>query len=152
MWGRVARGEVALAALFAALGGLWIVRALDLPLWQGFAPDAGFMPLIYGVLLLALSGAAAVRLILQDREEGEQVETEPVGKPLLLLAALLAAVIGVQAAGFALSVFVMLAFMFAVVERRPVVLSLVVALGVTAVLILIFKTWLDVPLPKGPWV
>ena len=44
---------------------------------------------------------------------------EPIGKPLLLLAALLAAVIGVQAAGFALAVFVMLAFMFAVFLARP---------------------------------
>ena len=69
-----------------ALGGLWIVDALGLPLWQGFAPNSGFMPLIYGVLLLALSGGAAVRLILQDKKEGEQVETEPIGKPLLLLA------------------------------------------------------------------
>ena len=106
-------------------------------------------------VVLPVACALALFLVRPDRGQpgtGEPVETEPIGKPLLLLAALLAAVIGVQAAGFALSVFVMLAFMFAVVERRPVVLSLVVAFGVTAVLILIFKTWLDVPLPKGPWV
>jgi hypothetical protein len=38
-----------------------------------------------------------------------------------------------------------------VVERLPVPASLLVAAATTAALILLFRTWLGVPLPKGPW-
>jgi hypothetical protein len=75
---------------------------------------------------------------------------QPARKPLVVLAALTAAVVGVEPAGFGPSVFLLLAFLFAVVERLPVLRSLVVAGATTAVLILIFKSWLGVPLPTGP--
>ncbi len=148
MWRRAAQGEIGLALLFAAVGIVWIVGALALPLWEGFAPNMGFMPLIYGTLLVGLSVATIARLVLTGQGE---VERPPVGKPILLLATLAAAVIGMATAGFGLSIFLMLSFMFAVVERRPVPMSLLVAAGTTAILILIFATWLGVPLPKGPW-
>ncbi len=148
MRSRAAPGEVALALLFAAVGIVWIVGALALPLWEGFAPNMGFMPLIYGILLVGLSAAAIASLVLTGQGEAER---SPVGKPILLLAALAAAIIGMATAGFGLSIFLMLSFMFAVVERRPVPVSLLVAAGTTAILILIFATWLGVPLPKGPW-
>lgn len=148
MGNRAAPGEVGLALVFAGLGIVWIVGALGLPFWEGFAPNSGFMPFIYGMLLLGLSVVIIAGLLLGT---GVQEERPPVGKPLLLLAALTVAVIGVQTAGFALSIFLMLSFMFAVVERRGIVASLIVAVCTTAFLILIFNTWLGVPLPKGPW-
>ena len=40
--------------------------------------------------------------------------------------------------------------LFAAVERLPLLRSLAVAAAVTAVLFLIFRTWLRVPLPVGP--
>ncbi len=47
--------------------------------------------------------------------------------------------------------FLLLLFLFAVVERLPVLRSvLVVAGATTAALILIFRTWLGVPFPVGP--
>ncbi len=148
MGDRAAPGEIGLALIFAGLGIVWIVGALDLPFWEGFAPNSGFMPFIYGMLLLGLSLVIIAGLLLGT---GVQEERPPVGKPVLLLAALTVAVIGVQTAGFALSIFLMLSFMFAVVERRGIIASLLVALCVTGALILIFNTWLGVPLPKGPW-
>ncbi len=148
MRSRAAPGEIGLALLFAAVGIVWIVGALALPLWEGFAPNMGFMPLVYGILLVGLSAATIASLVLTGQGEAER---SPVGKPILLLAALAAAVIGMATAGFGLSIFLMLSFMFAVVERRPVPVSLLVAAGTTVILILIFATWLAVPLPKGPW-
>lgn len=148
MWSRAAPGEIALALLFAAVGVVWIVGALALPLWEGFAPNMGFMPLIYGCLLVGLSAVAIASLVLTGQGE---VQRPPAGKPILLLAALTAAVIGIETAGFGLSIFLMLSFMFAVVERRPVLPSLLVAAANTGILLLIFAIWLGVPLPKGPW-
>jgi putative tricarboxylic transport membrane protein len=137
---KAARGELALALAFAALGVLWIVRAATMPLWDGFAPGSGFMPLWYGVILIGLAGAV-IALARDPKPE------EPVGKPLVVLAVVAATILGLSLVGFAPSIFLMLLVLFAVVERRPLARSIVVAAGTTAVLYLVFKTWLGVPLP-----
>jgi hypothetical protein len=144
---RIAPGELALAGFFAAIGVLWIAIAAGMPLWQGFAPDAGFLPLIYGALLTALSIAIVGNLLVSPRADTDR---SPVAKPLILLAILAATVVGIGVAGFAVSIFLMLVVLFAVLERLPLHWSVLVGATTTAVLILIFKVWLRVPLPLGP--
>ena len=140
---RIAPGELLLALFFALLGALWIVAALRMPLWAGFVPQSGLMPLCYGALLVALAGAI---LLLEKTPRQE----DPVGKPLVVLLAFAAAIAGLELIGFAPAVFLMLLALFAAVERLPLVRSIAVAAGTTAVLYLIFKTWLRVTLPVGP--
>lgn len=137
------KGELALALFFVALGALWIVRAAGMTLWDGFAPSSGFMPLWYGVILIGLSGAILF-VALEKRAE------EPVGKPLVVLAVIAATIVGFSLAGFAPSIFLLLLVLFAAVERLPLARSALVAAAVTAVLFLVFRTWLKVPLPSGP--
>jgi hypothetical protein len=144
---RLARGEVLLALLFAILGILWIAAAARMPQWSGFVPQSGFMPLWYGITLTALAAAILANLFLR-REPG--AKEEPIGKPLVVLAALAAAILGLDLIGFAPSIFLLLLVLFAAVERLPLPRSLAVAAAVTAVLFLIFRTWLRVPLPVGP--
>jgi len=139
----VAKGELVLALVFVALGGLWVAKALRMSIWDGFAPDSGFLPLIYGLLLAGFALAVVAQLALAGAPSAEG----DVRKPLLVLAVLIAAVSALPFAGFALSVFLLLAFLYAVVERLPVVTSLVVSAAITGGLYLVFKTWLGVPLP-----
>ena len=47
--------------------------------------------------------------------------------------------------------FLMLLVLFALVERKPPLASLLASAGVTAALYLIFVVWLSVPLPLGPF-
>ena len=95
-----------------------------MPLWEGFAPQSGFLPLLYGIALVGLSAAIVVSLLTAT----EAAETrDPIGKPLLVLGALAATVIGLEAAGFAVAIFVLLLFLFVIVERLPVLASIVVA-------------------------
>ena len=143
---RAAPGELLLALFFALLGGLWIAAAARMPLWQGFIPQSGFIPLWYGITLFGLAAAILARLYLEKKPRQE----EPVGKPLVVLAALAASIVGLGLIGFAPTVFLLLLVLFAAVERLPMVRSLVVAAAVTTVLFLIFRTWLGVPLPAGP--
>jgi hypothetical protein len=138
---------VGLALLFAGLGLVWLFGALGLPFWEGFAPQSGFLPFFYGLLLTGLALAILVGAYLETERAPDE---PPVGKPLLILAALTAAVVGVEAAGFGVAVFLLLLFLFAAVERLPLLRSVIVAGGTTAALILIFRTWLSVPLPAGP--
>jgi putative tricarboxylic transport membrane protein len=147
MRNRPAPGEVLLALLFATLGILWIGAAARMPLWSGFIPQSGFIPLWYGITLGVLSAAILVNLLLR-RQPG--AKEEPIGKPLVVLAALAAAILGLDLIGFAPSIFLLLLVLFAAVERLPFLRALVVASAVTAALFLIFHTWLRVPLPVGP--
>jgi len=147
MPGRPALGEVVLALFFAVLGILWVIAALGMPLWEGFAPQSGFMPLWYGLILAALAGVILVNLFMQ-KEAGKA--EQPIGKPLIVLLALAAGIAGLNLVGFGPSVFLLLLVLFAAVERLPIGKSVLVAAGTAAVLFLIFKTWLGVTLPIGP--
>ena len=144
---RIAPGELVLALFFALLGALWVVAALRMPLWQGFVPQSGFMPLWYGATLLGLAAAIIASLYLGKAPAQKE---EPIGKPLVVIAALAATVLGLGVIGFAPSIFLLLLVLFAAVERLPVVRSLVVAALATAVLFGLFRLWLRVPLPVGP--
>lgn len=140
---RADKGELGLALFFAAVGGLWIFRAARMPWWEGFAPDSGFLPLIYGILLTALALAAAGQ-ILTASEAGP---TQPYRKPVLVLAILIATVSALPVAGFIISVFALLFLLYALVERLPWLAAALVSAATTGVLYLVFKVWLSVPLP-----
>ena len=147
MQNRSDQGEYILALMFAALGLMWVVAALGMPFWEGFAPQSGFVPFWYGVILVGLSTAILVNLL---RQKESDVERPPIGKPLIVLAALACGILGLEPAGFGPAVFLLLLAMFVLVEKLPIVRSVVVAAATTAVLLLIFKTWLGIPLPAGP--
>ena len=139
----VNKGELALAFIFAALGGLWIWRAAPMTLWQGFAPDSGFLPLVYGLLLAALALGVIAQLLAAPAPAANQ----EIRKPLIVLGALVAAVAALPFAGFAVSVFALLLFLYAAVERLPWLSATIVSAATTGVLYVVFKTWLGVPLP-----
>ena len=143
---RLINGDVGLALIFGGIGAIWMFGSLRLPFWEGFAPQSGFLPFVYGVLLAGL----AVGTLANGAAASASSDDQTTGKPLAVLAALAAAVVGVEPAGFGVAVFLLLAFLFAAVERLPVLRSLIVAGAPTAVLVLIFRTWLGVPLPVGP--
>lgn len=140
---RLLKGELVLALVFVALGGLWIAKAARMSLWEGFAPDSGFLPLAYGALLCALALAVLGQLLAAPAAPGG----ENIRKPLMVLGALAAAVAALPFAGFAVSVFALLLFLYAAIERLPLLTSGVVSGVTTALLYVVFKTWLGVPLP-----
>jgi Tripartite tricarboxylate transporter TctB family len=139
----VNKGELALAFVFVAVGALWIGKALGMPLWEGFAPSSGFLPLIYGCLLAGLALAVVAQLVLA----GVPASGGGVRKPLLVLAVLAAAVSALPFTGFVVSVFFLLFVLYAVVERLPWLPAGVVSAAITGGLYLVFRTWLGVPLP-----
>lgn len=147
MHSRADWGEAVLALMFAALGLLWAATALGMPFWEGFAPQSGFVPFWYGAILIGLSVAILVNLFRQKEADPER---PPIGKPLIVLAALAGGIVGLEVAGFGPAVFLLLLFLFVVIEKLPVVRSLVVSAATTAVLLILFRFWLGIPLPVGP--
>lgn len=143
-------GELLLGLVFVGAGVFWVYQALKLPLWDGFAPASGFVPLIFGILLTALAAVAVAVDALLPRE-GSTDETSPVRSTLLVILAMIAAASGIEVAGFAASVFLATLFLYVVVERHSMLASLLASGGTAAVLTVVFRNWLGVPLPAGPW-
>jgi hypothetical protein len=140
---KVVRGELGLALLFAAVGVLWMVKGARMPLWEGFAPNSGFLPLIYGGLLSALAGVVFVH----EWRRPAPDTADNLRKPFTVVAALTVAVVALPYAGFVPSVFGLLLFLYARVERLPWRSSVIASAGTAGFLYLIFKVWLGVPLP-----
>ena len=144
---RIGWGDLGLSLTFAALGLVWVLGAADLPKWDRETPGPGFLPRLFGVLLLGLALATAVQSVLAPA-----AVTEDQGgfrKPLLVLLTSALAVTTLETAGFPLTVFLMLAGLYALVERKPPLTALLVAAAVTGALHMIFAVWLAVPLPLG---
>jgi putative tricarboxylic transport membrane protein len=146
---RVAWGDLAVAAGFALMGLVWLLQSRGLDMWNRETPGPGFLVAAFGGLLLALAGIAALQAVLTPAPVPEA--EGGFGKPLLVLGATLGGVLGLEVAGFALSMFLMLLALFALAERKPLMPSLLAAAGIAAALHLIFAVWLAVPLPMGPF-
>lgn len=142
-------GELILCAVFIATGLFWVAVAAGMPLWDGFAPASGLLPLLYGALLAALALAATLVDVLGRRGDGEA--RTPVKRATIIVLALAAGAAGIETAGFFASMLLMMLFLFRIAERLPLVSSIAAATGVSAGFTLVFRSWLGVPLPAGPW-
>lgn len=149
---RAAPGEILLALAFVAVGLFWVVLSWRMTLWDGFAPGSGFLPLIYGVLLVGLASAALLLEAKPVEASGDADEqAQPIRTPIVVILTLAAGVAGIEPAGFAASMFLAMLFLFRMVEKLPLVPSIVASAATAGVLTLVFRSWLGVPLPRGPW-
>lgn len=142
-------GDLAIAGLFAIAGAFWMREAAKLPLWDplGFAPGSGFLPLLFGALLVAFALAAGFVAL----REAAPKAPGGLGRPALVTLALAGGAAGIETAGFFASMFAMMAFLFLVAERLRPLPSVLTAAGAALALTGIFRVWLGVPLPAGPW-
>lgn len=145
----IAIGELLLCLVFGGAGAFWVFHALRLQFWEGFAPATGFLPLIYGILLILLAVAATLVDVIWSKQHAE--ERGPIARPVMVLLALAAGVAGINLVGFFASMALAMLFLFHVAEKRPLPASLLAAGGSALGLTLAFRTWLGVPLPAGPW-
>jgi hypothetical protein len=146
--GRIVNGDTVIAVLFLAGGLYWMAASVPLGFWLGFAPGTGFMPFVYGALLVLLSGTVlAGRLFSAERLD--DVAESP-RKPLTIILIVALAILGIETAGFVPAIIVTLLALFIFVERLPVFRSLGIAVATTAGLHFLFRVWLGVPLPQGP--
>jgi hypothetical protein len=146
---RIGGGDLLLSLVFATLGLVWVMGAAELPRWDRETPGSGFLPLVFGVLLLGFAILAAAQAVFAPAAPAE--DQGGFRKPLLVLLITAAAVTALETAGFVLTMFAMLLALYGLVERKPPVASLLAAAVVTGTLHVIFAVWLSVPLPLGPF-
>ncbi|MGQ0663375.1 MAG: tripartite tricarboxylate transporter TctB family protein [Pseudomonadota bacterium] len=144
-------GERIVGAMFGLLGLLWIVKSFELHYMDEFAPGSGFLPFWLGV---AIAAFAAMFLYSTRGEPAATADPSPPGgarKVAVIALGLFVCVVAMEWLGFVVPIALYLLFLVGVVERRGVAVAAGTALGTPLALFLIFKVFLRVPLPIGPW-
>lgn len=126
---------------------LWQNRSY--PLGTLSEPGAGFLPLLLGLafvlvsLLIAWFGAGAVKL--KDIGWGEAP------RAVLILVACGVAASVFERIGYRLTLMGLLVFLLGVLERKPVIHVVLIAVGFSFISYYVFFNLLDVQLPRSPW-
>jgi hypothetical protein len=132
--------------VLAAAAIAWESRVL--PLGTLYRPGAAYMPLVTaaalgftGMLIALRGGGPSLRALAWPE----------VRHAAFLLAACAFAAWALERLGYRLTVALMVAFFLGVMERRPPLAVLAVALGLSLGSYYLFANLLRVPLPLGPW-
>jgi uncharacterized membrane-anchored protein len=136
-----------------AVAGLFCLGGYRLGFGTFQKPHAGFMPLVAGCVLggLALLDLA-VGLVSQWRDDkDDQALWRGVNWPKLLatLGVMLLYVLAFTTLGFFLDTFLLLLFLYRVLEPKPWWVTGLVSAATTAIFYLVFKVGLDSQLPQG---
>lgn len=116
---------------------------------------AGFFPFMAGMALICLSVIvliSAVSLKKEDRVEFKEpffLERDSLKKLLLAIVALLVYAFALNYLGFLLATFLFMIFLLRFIERQRWVTIFITALATSVATHLLFKTWLQVQLPRG---
>jgi len=130
-------------------GALIVVTAYQFGLGSLTQPGPGFIPFGGGLFMILSS----VVVYLQARTQGAESERSFVRignrKIVLFTILLIPFILSFRTLGFILSNFLLLAFLFELMERKSWFASALVSVVSTGIGYLVFAVWLKVQLPKG---
>lgn len=119
-------------------------------------PGPGFLPLLCGVIMAALSLLIFIQATLigqagvKKKEEGTFF-TARWGKLIAALAVLFAYALFIEIVGFVVMTFAFMLFVLKVVEPTKWRTALITSVLTTGISYLLFVSWLKVLMPKGFW-
>ena len=146
---RGARPDQVAGAAIAAFGLYVAWAAREYPFGTLAEPGPGYLPFVLALTLAAFGAVLALRGSVVVAARAVRLDDFP--HALLLLAVLSAAAFGIERAGYRVTVAAMLLFLLAVVERRNVVVSCVLAAAMALGSFHLINNVLRVPLPTGAW-
>jgi len=119
--------------------------------WGEDGPQAGYFPFYVGLLICVSSAAIFVRA-LRDRTLAAEsfVSSEALKKILTVLVPTVVYVALIKYLGFYVASTVYIAYFMWALGKYPWIKIVPVAAGVSVAFFLVFETWFQVPLPKGP--
>jgi hypothetical protein len=142
--------EIGMAVLFLATGAVVVYDSVRLGIgWADDGPRAGYFPFYVGLLICVAAVVNGVRALLVGRDK-TFVE---VGQLKLVLTVLVPTAVYVAVVGW-IGIYVSSAVLIGLFMRWLGKYAwwkvLVVSVGTTVALFLVFELWFQVPLPKGP--
>lgn len=147
------------ALALVAVGLFFIWRSLaDLPFGTVDNPGPGIMPLALAVLLVACalwSMAGGAPSLVDEADAGDAeapaADTGAVRHAVFVILGIMAAALAFGVVGYRLTVLGLLLFYLGAVERKPIVVTLLVSIAIAFGSHALFVHVLKVPLPSGPW-
>jgi putative tricarboxylic transport membrane protein len=141
----------AAGAILLIFGLIALEEARKLRFGSIARPGPGFFPV---VLAAAFSLVCLVLLVIAWRERGAHAPADARlgwGKIVATITALFVYAFVLEPVGFVAATFVLLLFFFKALERQRWITALAGSLVTAFVTYLVFKVWLNVQLPAGPW-
>jgi len=153
------RRDIVSGFFFLIVGVFFVINASFLDLGTFSDPGPGLIPLIPGILLSLLSAVLVLksyRGMKSQREQGhpatkpaESLKWQPV--VVITLSAMLVFALVLESLGFVVSSFLMMFFLFKFIGGQAWSRSLLGAVLSVGACYLVFKVWLAVQFPLGPW-
>lgn len=153
--------EIAINILIFLVGGYWVQQGISVyKFWLKGVPGSGFMPVLFGVLLMVFSGyllVQAVRKLKQDpgseAKEGKPATAEgkyPVWIRPLVPAVYTLLAIGLMVLTGVIPAMFLTAFLWLFcISKVKLGKSLLITTIVTLFVFLVFVLWLKIPFPRG---
>jgi len=116
------------------------------PLGSIASPGPGFWPLALSVILAGLAIALMLR-----RGQSTRAQWGEIGHAITILAGVAFAALALERIGYRVTIFVLMLFYLALLERLKLWLALLVALGFAEGTYFLFHDLLRVQLPTGPF-
>jgi putative tricarboxylic transport membrane protein len=139
----------ALVLLLFAVGGT--LEASRLTIGDPGHPGPGFFPLCLALALVVVALALLLQPARMPPAPAAATEGLRPSRAALALLAALAYALALESIGFVVTTVAFLLFLLKVIEARGWPASLVIALSAAIVCHVVFKVWLAVQLPAGPW-
>jgi putative tricarboxylic transport membrane protein len=136
-------------AAIVAFGACVAWASLEYPFGTLAEPGPGALPCVLALTLAAFGAVLALRGSVV--RGGRTVRFDDFPHALVLLAVLGAAAFAIERVGYRLTVAAMLLFLLAVIERRSIVASCLLAAGMALGSFYLINDVLRVPLPTGAW-
>jgi putative tricarboxylic transport membrane protein len=144
--------DMTAALVFFGLAVATVAFGSKLPFGKLSSPQAGFFPLLIGVLLAVLSLILFGQAFKGRHERRTPVPTKPApgGKPLFLtIGGLFAFTFCFEYLGYLISTFLFMAFLLEAIGSKKWWIMLLVAFFTTLISYLLFGVFLNTPLPSG---
>jgi putative tricarboxylic transport membrane protein len=139
--------------VWMALGGLFVVGALQQGLMRKGVPGPGFLPFFSGLALISVSLFVLIPALVQKGKapDGDFFpEPGSLRRLLSALAALFAFGVALEYVGYLITTFLFMFFVARLIEPRGWWSTTLVALLTAVLSYLLFVVLLEVQLPKGP--
>lgn len=136
-------------AAFILLGLFVVWERRVLPLGTHRHPGPGYFPLLLAILLIVLG----TLLVLQGKSSPQVRATSWAEAPhaIAILACSVFATLFLERIGYRITMFIILGFLFGVMERLRPWLLVTLTLGLSLGTFWLFDSLLRVPLPRGAW-
>ena len=147
------KADMITGVVLLALSGFVILETWRMPPSATFGPSAGFLPFWLGMLLAVFATILFVSAWRRQATEKDNNAIFP-GKQALLaitlvLVGLAVYILLIEILGYLADTFLFIVFLMKVVEREKWPMTLMVAVGTTAVLFLTFQFLLKITLPSN---